>query len=221
MSEMGSVVDISFPINALDRTVPAIPADHGYAMYSALSRAIPWVHQREGIGVHPVRGTATRNRMLTLGGESELTLRLETQDIEQVLPLSGKTIELDHVLLHLGIPTVRSLVPAATLSSRLVVIKGALEPGSFQRSAEAQLGQLDVRGRISIPVRAAPAAVGGGRPEFAGSPLRRTLQIRDKVIAGYALVIAELTAEESVRVQEAGIGGRRKFGCGVFVSLER
>jgi CRISPR/Cas system CSM-associated protein Csm4 (group 5 of RAMP superfamily) len=28
--------------------------------------------------------------------------------------------------------------------------------------------------------------------------------------------VSELTAEESIRLQEHGLGGRRKMGCGVF-----
>ena len=44
-------------------------------------------------------------------------------------------------------------------------------------------------------------------------------QARDenKEIVGFAVRVEDLTAEESIGLQEAGIGGRRRFGCGVFI----
>ena len=36
---------------------------------------------------------------------------------------------------------------------------------------------------------------------------------------GYALRVFGLTAEESIRLQEEGLGGRRRMGCGVFLPI--
>jgi CRISPR-associated protein Cas6 len=49
--------------------------------------------------------------------------------------------------------------------------------------------------------------------------LRRTLQIRDKVIVGFAVEVGALTADEALILQEQGLGGRRRFGCGIFVPV--
>jgi len=38
-------------------------------------------------------------------------------------------------------------------------------------------------------------------------------------IVGYELIIQGLTAEESITVQEQGLGGKRHMGCGVFVAF--
>ena len=46
------------------------------------------------------------------------------------------------------------------------------------------------------------------------------IQIKDKSIVGYALRVVGLTAEESIRLQETGLGGRRRMGCGVFLPIE-
>jgi CRISPR-associated protein Cas6 len=46
---------------------------------------------------------------------------------------------------------------------------------------------------------------------------RRTLRIRNKEVVGYEVVLGKLAAEESLLVQSAGLGGRRRFGCGIFV----
>jgi CRISPR-associated protein Cas6 len=50
------------------------------------------------------------------------------------------------------------------------------------------------------------------------SPLvRRTLEIAGRTVVGYAVEVSGLTAEESIILQENGIGGRRRFGCGIFI----
>jgi CRISPR-associated protein Cas6 len=55
-------------------------------------------------------------------------------------------------------------------------------------------------------------------PEAGLSPgKRRTVRIKDKEVVGYELLLDGLTAEESITVQEHGLGGRRHMGCGIFV----
>ncbi len=45
---------------------------------------------------------------------------------------------------------------------------------------------------------------------------RRTFQVHGKQVVGYSLLVTELTARESILLQEKGLGGRRKMGCGFF-----
>lgn len=47
-------------------------------------------------------------------------------------------------------------------------------------------------------------------------PRRKVMRIREKKVIGFALHATELTAEESLLLQEHGLGGRRKMGCGFF-----
>jgi CRISPR-associated protein Cas6 len=45
---------------------------------------------------------------------------------------------------------------------------------------------------------------------------RKTFTIHDKKVVGYSMTINELSDEDSILIQEHGIGGRRKMGCGFF-----
>jgi hypothetical protein len=45
-------VDLAFRL-----TGSKVPVDHGYALYSAISRLLPEIHGAKNIGVHPIRGT--------------------------------------------------------------------------------------------------------------------------------------------------------------------
>jgi CRISPR-associated protein Cas6 len=55
------------------------------------------------------------------------------------------------------------------------------------------------------------------RDALATQYIRRTVRIREKEVVGYGLDVSRLTAEASILLQEHGLGGRRPFGCGVFV----
>jgi len=44
-------VDLAFRL-----TGSKVPVDHGYALYSAISRLLPEIHGAKNIGVHPIWG---------------------------------------------------------------------------------------------------------------------------------------------------------------------
>lgn len=91
-----------------------------------------------------------------------------------------------------------------------------LDAATLAAAARRQLDELGVTATLSIPARR-----DGGSFESTGVGShdrleRRTVQVRDRVIVGYAMAVEGLTAEESICLQEKGIGGRRRFGCGIF-----
>ena len=118
----------------------------------------------------------------------------------------------------MGVPETRALEPAPRLYSRLVIIKGFMITDGFLDAAQRQLDALAVKGRPElVSTNSAPEA-NASRVGGTTSPMiRRTLRIRDKNVVGFALRVTGLTAEESIRLQEAGLGGRRRFGCGIFI----
>ena len=176
-------VDLAFRL-----TGSKVPVDHGYALYSAISRLLPEIHGAKNIGVHPIRGTYSGNGELMLRDSSRLILRLESERIGEVLKLAGKRLEIDKYNLRVGIPEVRMLRPRASLYSRLVTIKGFMEPDSFTEAAKRQLEKLGVAREIQVGAR-------------------RTFRVKDKQVVGYEVTVSTLREEESLRLQEAGLWG--------------
>ena len=82
-----NVVDLAF---AALSTKPLL-SDHGYPLYGALSRALPAVHQENGIGIHPIRGQQIGNRQITLLPTSRLVLRASTEKIHDLIQLAAPT----------------------------------------------------------------------------------------------------------------------------------
>ncbi len=200
------VIDLSFEI-----TGETIPLDHGYPLFSALCRVVRELHGDIRIGVHPIRGVRTGPGVLSVTEHSTLRLRLPSEEIAPYIALAGRDLDLEGHRLRVGIPRVESLVPAANLASRLVTFRGALAPPPFETHVRQELSRLEIA--------AEPLLVPAVRPGWAGQPIRRVLRIRDRRVIGFALRVVGLTAEESLRLQETGLGGRRRMGCGLFVPV--
>jgi CRISPR-associated protein Cas6 len=210
---MNPVVDVSFRVLG-----GSIPADHGYALYSAISRLLPKLHGDAEMGIHAINGRNVGDRVLELTESSRLIVRIGASRIKDILPLAGTTIDLDGHKLRVGSPSTHALIPATQLYSRLVVIKGFMDPEGFLEATVRQLKEIAVKGKPKLIDTSEAARANEALPRGTHSPvLRRTLRIRDKMIVGFALLVDELVADESIRLQERGLGGRRRFGCGMFV----
>jgi CRISPR-associated endonuclease/helicase Cas3 len=84
----------------------------------------------------------------------------------------------------------------------MVTIKGFEEADPFREAAMRQLEALGVKGRLEV-----------GR--------RRVMQVAGKTVVGFGVTLRELEDEGSLRVQYAGLGGKQRMGCGVFVPMGR
>ncbi len=197
------MIDLSFKL-----TGDHIPLDYGYPLFSALSRLVPELHGDLRVGVHPIRGVRLGPRVLTLVASSRLRIRLPPEDLVSYIGLSGAHFDLEGCGLDVGIPRVEPLIPAASLSSRLVTIKGSEDLDTFRATARRLLSEAGIDAQPVL----------GGEPGD-GGPARRVFRIKGRRLVGFSLRVVGLTAEESIRLQERGLGGRRRMGCGVFVPL--
>ena len=212
--EQGPVIDLSFELRGT-----SIPADHGYALYAALSRHLPWLHGNETAGIHPIHGQLIGGRQLALTRASRLVLRLPAGRLPEAIPLAGRGLDVDGATLTVGVPTVYPLHPVSSLVSRLVVIRGFTEAEPFLAALGRQLAERGVEGSAALVahIRQGPLeGHTGGRYPF----VRRTLRIRDREVVGFAVRVSDLGPEDSLDLQAVGLGGRRRFGCGVFVRVE-
>ena len=190
-------LDLEFPVFSMS----AIAVDHGYYLYAGLSRAHTPVHSENGIAVHPITGRQIGDRMLQLMPWSSVKIRTPQERIGDLVGLAGKTVTIGDRQVRLGVPKVRGLEPATALRSRLVTIKGFMDAETFAQAVRRQLDALEISERVILTI---------GK--------RRTINIRDKEVVGFEVTLEALTAEESIALQEQGLGGRRHMGCGVFVA---
>ena len=189
-------VDLSFKL----RSESQLWSDHGFALFGAVSRLLPDTHEANSLGILPISGAQVGNRKIQLDDRSRLTLRIPSGDIARWLALAGKSLDVAGTKLQVGIPEVRALHPSASVRSRLVTTKNCQDQSRFEAEIRRQLTAIGVSIQAIVSV---------GK--------RRTIRIHGKEVVGYELIIEGLTADESIAIQTAGLGGRRHMGCGVFV----
>lgn len=194
------VVDLAFPI--MEQSV--IQSDHGYVLFSSLSEHLPVIHSNEAVSVHPIRGKQIGNRKLRIGCRSAVTLRIHSKDIAAFLPLAGRKIRIGNAHIVLAVPSVYPLRAVTALRSRLVTIKGQLTRCSLKSQIQRRLNDFNVSDSIRLHI---------GK--------RRTIRIKSREIVGYEVILSRLSADESLTMQEVGLGGRGRMGCGVFSPLPK
>lgn len=187
----------------------AIPTDHAYPLYAALCGLVPAFHADESpLRFAPITGIGQPDGTLQLGPHSTLRVRVPDDQVRLTLPLAGKRLNVAGSGVRLGVPGVQTLVAAPAVVARTVTFKNADTPDQFLTTARTKLAELGVHGEPSLPIH-----LEGVR---AGEPKRRVVRIKDAVIVGYSLLVSELSAADSILLQERGIGGRTHLGCGFF-----
>jgi CRISPR-associated protein Cas6 len=201
-------IDLLFPARG-----ESVPLDHSYPLYAALSRAVPAFHEPDAdIRFAPLNGMPGEPGRLQLTEWSRLRVRLPSDAIPAVLPLAGKVLDVAGASVRFGPPTVTMLIPATTLEARLVTFKHSEESDKFLTTARVKLTEMEIAGEPAVR-----AFESGPR---AGEPRRRVVRLRGQKIVGYAVIVSGLTADESIRLQERGLGGRTKMGCGFFLPAQ-
>ena len=202
MVEKEQIVDAVFAI-----ACPCLPVDHAYALQQAIEEALPWFAQEPQAGLHTVHGAASSSgwmrpegahALLQLSHRARLALRLPAHRAEQAAALVGRTLQVAGWPLHVEKMALRPLSRITTLFSRCVVL-AAGDEAAFVSAATEELGALGIRAERMVCGRVTPVAA----PE-------RTYQ-------GRSLMLAGLTLEQSLLLQQSGLGGGRRFGCGLFI----
>lgn len=196
-------VELSFSI-----TGQSLPADHGYGLYSAIAHICPFIHECDGISIQTIVGIPDRKGKIYLAERSNLRIRILMDYVPLIYPLAGKMLEIGGHKIQLGIPQLFMLSSASSLRARLVVIKNHEQPDSFLEAAKLQLAALGISGTLSIPLNER------------GEADRKTIKIKTYSIVGFGVEVSDLSDEDTLKLQIKGLGGKRRMGCGVFVSKE-
>ena len=194
-------VDMSFPIRGT-----TVPRDHGYALYGALSRAIPAVHGADWIAIHGIAAKQA-DATLTFERAGRLRIRVPSDRIGELLVLAGSSIEVAGHRVEIGVPTVHPLLPAAILDARLVVIRltGGI-PKPFDNEAYERRFLAEARRQLAALGTTGELVISG----------RQCLRVGGQRVIGCSVRVGGLSSDDSIKLQIEGIGGKRTMGCGVF-----
>lgn len=185
------MIDVMFVI-----TGGPLRRDYAAPLHAALGRALPWLDDESAAAVHPLRGVTCVDGRLCLGARSRLLLRVPEERIRDCAALSGRSLNLDEPI-AVGTAQLRPLNPYRTLYSRLVVTGDDTEE-HFLAAVKQAVANWDTACQIIV-----------GR---AGTCAGDTA-----AVSGFSVMLHGVSPQVSLRAQTEGVGGYRKFGCGVFV----
>lgn len=185
------MVDVAFSLRG-----GTIPADHGWQLLRFLAERLDWLEAEPGAGVHPIRGARAVAGAIHLGARARLMLRLPQERAEQSFSLSGARLDLGDGV-EVGSAHLRPLFAHGTLYSQFVDM-GTIDEAGFQHAVSVELESAGIGCKIIC-----------GRMRRAQTPAAG--------IAGFSVMLHELSPEDSLRMQGAGLGEGRKLGCGIFI----
>jgi len=145
--ELRPSINVSFLLRGTE-----LPADHGYLLYSAISRFSSSLHGIDWLAIELISGFPSGRGLIALPErDATLRLRIPADHYRDVLPLAGKRLDIGGYQIRLGLPVAHALEPAASLYARVVTIKKFTEPESFIEAVKRKLDLFGVRGRVELP----------------------------------------------------------------------
>jgi len=197
-----SVVDAAFRIDCRQ-----LPADHAYLLSKAVESLLPWLPGEASAGIHSLHGAESGNGwqrpgesgVIHLSRRVRLILRVPRSRLESCADINGKTLNIADARVVLGSIKVRELGPASTLFARRVISGPDESEDVFLDRVNEELAELKVTALKQLP----------GRMSRISTPVGE--------VYARSLMLAELPAADSIRVQESGLGEARALGCGLFV----
>lgn len=198
------IVDVAYRI-----ACKCLPLDHAHALSRALHEALPWLEEEPRAGIHLIHGAESGNgwmrpedpdnELLYLSRRTRLTLRLPKERIEEASGLVGQVLDIEGYTLEVGEPAVRQLSPAATIFARYVADMQDEGEEAFLQAVSEELQALGVKVRKLMC----------GRQHLLRTP--------GEAILTRSVMVADLEKDESVIMQQHGVGPHRKLGCGLFI----
>jgi len=199
------VVDVLFSLQCR-----SIAVDHAYALSQALLANASWLCE-PGVAIHDIHVAGSQNgwerpehgsdQQLQLSRRTKLCIRLPRTRVAALkAALEGQTLKVGGSTLHIREGKERVLSRESTLFARYVAGPPGLEEAQFLRWAADELDSRGIRMRKAMSGKTTPLSTPGG------------------IIETRSLMIAGLKADESVLLQQHGLGPHREMGCGIFVA---
>jgi CRISPR-associated protein Cas6 len=174
-----------------------LPREHAQALLDALVVSMPWLQDDAGAGIHPLKLVSGTESMALLSGRTRLILRVKANRLDKLRASEGAQLDVAGHPLRLGAVHLRALQPLATLYAyRVAAIAG--DESAFMQAMEAELAALGVAGE-----------------RVCGK--RQMVRVNQHDMVTFSMMLHGLGPDQSLRLQQHGLGPHRLLGCGLSV----
>lgn len=201
-----NVIDLSFKVDCR-----RLKLDHAWALSSAVCELLPWFEAEPQAAIHHIYISQSANGwcrtdeggdddIMQLSRRTRLKIRVPQSRKTDTLALTGKMINVDGYQLTFGKSDTHLLSTISTIVSRHVYIPETdHDEELFLHAAHTQLKQMGIRARKLLCGKS------------------HQLKTHQGPIRTRSLMLADLSSEDSIHLQENGIGQYYTYGCGVFI----
>ena len=136
---------------------------------------------------------------IPLSKRAKLIMRINKNQINDIKNIEGKEIRLFGNRLKIGRSKVKNFLVVKDLFCRFVMSDHETSEEDFLNIIQKELSGLNINIRKALCGRSMVISFG-----------KKTLYTR-------SLMIADLSKEESLKLQEEGVGDKKLYGCGTFL----
>ena len=197
------IQDLSFRIEA-----KTLPLDHATALSDEILDKLPWLTETKHAGIHLINYPESGNgwerakdnpkEIFFASKRLRLRLRLPKECIEDATALCGEILNVDGHSVKLGKSNPLLLSKSSTLSARKVII---LPNEDEQKFLDRIIDELKDIGIVA-------------RKILCG--VENKLSRHGGILSVRSVMLADLEIQESIQLQQLGLGKGRLFGCGIF-----
>jgi len=200
------VVDVMFPL----QECKSLPVDHAHALANALIKAVPWLADEPRAAIHTIHVAGSQNgwerpahgseQQLLPSRRTKLSIRIPRARLDDLkAALEGQTLTLDRAGFTLGPAKERPLSAEKTLFARYVIAHADEDEEQFLRRIASELAQRGIKIRKAL----------------CGKTL--SLSTPTGPVLTRSLMLAELSPNDAIALQQQGIGAHQTMGCGIFL----
>jgi CRISPR-associated protein Cas6 len=211
--DIDSKKEFVVPDDVLDMTFglecKCLPIDHAQSLSDSIQDALPWFGEEALTGLHLIhvaesgngwmRPEDPENEILCLSRRTRMTLRVPKHRIDDAHSLTGQVLDIDGYELKVKDAKQKELSPLPTMFARYVVTEESQDENQFMQHC------AEVIAEMGIPIS----------KMMAGK--QHKMRMHDGDIFTRSLMLADLTPEHAIKLQQEGIGPGRKYGCGLFI----
>ena len=198
------VVDVLFKLSC-----KTLPLDHGDVLAQQVIKHLPWIEEEPLAAIHQVHVAESANGwmrpdnpetdVLCVSRRTKLAIRLPKNRLEDAQALVGQTLDIDGHELTVGDFTTRSLSKLTTIFARYVDTGGIEDESQFLHNVHQQLQDMGIRVKKMMSGKLVV------HHTTQGDILTRKLMLSD------------LDVEQSVLLQQQGLGDKQLLGIGIFM----
>ncbi len=186
-----------------------IPIDHAWELRQQILHVLPWMIDEPQAAIHSIHSASSANgwirpsldsgNFIQLSRRTRLYLRLPIHRIDDARALIGKELKVAGCPILINKIEQHRLLPSSTLFTRSIDANQIEDEQAFEENVIHLLSKIDV----------APKKILCG--------LAHEISCQGYNIPARSVLLADLEPQESIRIQESGLGTNGLLGCGIFI----